>query len=87
MATEFERRLQGATLLTAEVLYYMPDHPRLLQTFMWQLLDEAPRYPRLAAFLDHWRREIEAVIRENYDKTFDLVHEAAAEEFRESLRL
>ena len=28
-------------------------------------------------------REIEAVIRENYDKTFDLVHEAAAEEFRE----
>ena len=62
MATEFERRLQGATLLTAEVLYYMPDHPRLLQTFMWQLLDEAPRYPRLAAFLDHWRREIEAVI-------------------------
>ena len=62
MATEFERRLKGATLLTAEVLYYMPDHPSLLQSFMWQLLDEAPRYPRLAAFLDHWRREIEAVI-------------------------
>lgn len=62
MATEFERRLQGARLLTAEVLYYMLDHPSLLQSFMWQLLDEAPRYPRLAAFLDHWRREIEAVI-------------------------
>jgi uncharacterized protein Usg len=62
MSTDFERRLKGATLLTAEVLYYMPDHPKLLQTFMWQLIDEAPRYPRLAAFLDHWRREIEAVI-------------------------
>lgn len=62
MATEFERRLNGATLLTAEVLYYMPDHPRLLQSFMWQLVDEAPRLPRLSAFLDHWRREIEAVI-------------------------
>ena len=49
MATEFERRLQGARLLTAEVLYYMPDHPSLLQTFMWQFLDEA-------------RREVEAVI-------------------------
>lgn len=62
MTTEFERRLHGATLLTAEVLYYMPDHPRLLQTFMWQMVDEAPRFPRLAQFLDHWRREICAVI-------------------------
>ena len=51
MSTDFERRLKGATLLTAEVLYYMPDHPRLLQSFMWQLVDEAPRYPRLVAFL------------------------------------
>ena len=31
---EFEQRLKGARLLTAEVLYYMPDHPRLLQTFL-----------------------------------------------------
>lgn len=59
---EFQQRLRGARLLTAEVLYYMPDHPSLLQTFMWQTLDEAPKYPRLKAFLDHWRREIEAVI-------------------------
>jgi uncharacterized protein Usg len=59
---EFARRLKGAKLLTAEVLYYMPDHPSLLQTYLWQTLDEAPRFPRLAAFLDHWRREIEAVI-------------------------
>ena len=59
---EFEQRLRGATLLTAEVLYFMPDHPKLLQTFMWQTLDVAPKYPRLAQFLDYWRREIEAVI-------------------------
>jgi uncharacterized protein Usg len=59
---EFAQRLRGATLLTAEVLYYMPDHPKLLQTFMWQTLDEAPGYPRLSRFLDFWRREVEAVI-------------------------
>ena len=59
---ELLQRLGGATLLTAEVLYYMPDHPSLLQTFMWQTLDVAPKYPRLAQFLDFWRREVEAVI-------------------------
>jgi uncharacterized protein Usg len=59
---ELEQRLGGARLMTAEVLYYMPDHPKLLQTFLWQSLDVAPRFPRLHQFLDHWRREIEAVI-------------------------
>ena len=61
-ASEFEQRLNGATLLTAEVLYYIPDHPKLLQTFLWQTMDVAPKYPRLNQFLDFWRREIEAVI-------------------------
>jgi uncharacterized protein Usg len=59
---EFAQRLKGATLLTAEVLYYMPKHPTLLQTFMWQTVDEAPKFPRLAQFLDFWRREIDAMI-------------------------
>ena len=59
---EFRERLNGATLLTAEVLYYMPDHPKLLQTYLWQTLDMAPKYPRLQQFLDFWRREIDAVI-------------------------
>jgi uncharacterized protein Usg len=60
--SEFGERLSGARLLTAEVLYWMPDHPKLLQSFLWQTLDLAPRYPRLARFLDHWRREVDAAI-------------------------
>jgi uncharacterized protein Usg len=60
--SEFEARLSGKLLTTAEVLYYMPDHPALLQTFLWQTLDEAPDYPRIQRFLDFWRREIDAVI-------------------------
>lgn len=59
---DFLARLGGAGLLTTEILYRLPDHPGLLQTFTWQTLDTAPRFPRLNQFLDHWRREIEAAI-------------------------
>ena len=59
---ELTLRLQGWRLATAEVLYYMPDHPALLQSFVWQTLDLAPRYPRIHQFLEFWRREIDAVI-------------------------
>jgi uncharacterized protein Usg len=60
--SELQAQLSGKRLTTAEVLYYMPDHPSLLQTFLWQTLDEAPDYPRIQRFLDFWRREIDAVI-------------------------
>jgi uncharacterized protein Usg len=59
---DFLARLQGAGLITTEVLYYMPDHRKLLQSFVWQTVDTAPSFPRLQAFLEHWRREIEAII-------------------------
>lgn len=59
---EFQARASGLSLATAEILYYLPDHPSLLQTFLWQTLDSAPEFPRLSRFLDFWRREIEAVI-------------------------
>ena len=59
---DFEQQLRGRLLTTAEVIYYMPDHPKLLQSFLWQTLDEAPEYPRIHRFLEFWRREIDAVI-------------------------
>jgi uncharacterized protein Usg len=62
MRTEFEQQLRGRRLTTAEIIYYMPDHPALLQEFLWQTLDEAPDYPRIQRFLGFWRREIDAVI-------------------------
>ncbi len=61
-SSELSLQLQGWRLATAEVLYYMPDHPALLQSFIWQTLDLAPRYPRIHQFLNFWRREIDAVI-------------------------
>jgi uncharacterized protein Usg len=53
------RQLQDYRLTTAEILYHLPDHPDLLQTFIWQDLDLAPRFPVLRRFLDFWHREIE----------------------------
>ena len=40
----------------------MPDHPALLQWFLWQTLDRSPHYPRVHRFLDFWRSDIDAVI-------------------------
>lgn len=57
--TDLERQLSGYRLTTAEILYHLPDHPTLLQTFIWQKLDLAPGYPELRRFLDFWTREID----------------------------
>lgn len=52
-------QLRDYRLTTAEILYHLPDHPGLLQTYVWQDLDLAPRFPVLKKFLDFWNRELE----------------------------
>ena len=59
VATQMQRQLDGYRLTTAEILYHLPDHPGLLQTFVWQELDLAPRFPVLHRFLEFWEREIQ----------------------------
>jgi uncharacterized protein Usg len=46
-------------LTTAEIIYHLPDHPDLLQSFIWQKLDAAPDFPELRRFLEFWSRNIE----------------------------
>ena len=46
-------------LTTAEIVYRLPDHPEILQTYVWQAMDIAPDYPALRKFLAFWRRELE----------------------------
>ena len=41
-------QLKNYRLTTAEILYRMPDHPDLLQTYIWQELDIAPNISRAA---------------------------------------
>lgn len=61
MRTEsaLQKQLDGYRLATAEILYHLPDHPGILQAYIWQDYDIAPRYPVLTKFLDFWTREIE----------------------------
>ena len=54
-----ELQLRGYRLATAEILYHLPDHPAVLQSFIWQHYDRAPDFPELHKFLDFWVRNIE----------------------------
>jgi uncharacterized protein Usg len=50
----FLRQIEGFSLTTAEILYRLPDHQKLLQSYIWQDYDVAPRFPKLTDFLDFW---------------------------------
>ncbi|WP_114392192.1 usg protein [Oleisolibacter albus] len=57
--TTLALQLRDYRLTTAEILYHLPDHPGLLQSYVWQELDLAPRFPELRRFLDFWTRSLE----------------------------
>jgi uncharacterized protein Usg len=53
----FLEMLNGYGLATAHIFYQRPDFS-ILQEFIWQDYDLAPRFPRLVGFLDFWKREL-----------------------------
>lgn len=56
---DFKQLLDGSLLTTLEVLYFMPDHPQVLQTFLWQEYDIPPEFPRIMQFLEYWSKHID----------------------------
>jgi uncharacterized protein Usg len=56
---DVELLVKDYRLTTAEILYHLPDHPSLLQTYVWQELDIAPKFPVLAKFLDFWESSLD----------------------------
>lgn len=60
--TDFEKSLNGYRLTTVEIIYHLPDYPNILQVFIWQVYDIAPRYPRLKKFLDFWSHNIDGAL-------------------------
>jgi len=59
LMSTLQHRLNGYRLTTAEILYHLPDHPVMLQSFIWQEFDIAPRFPVLNKFLKFWTVSIE----------------------------
>jgi len=62
ISNDFQKQVQGYGLTTAEILYRRPDHPWLLQTYVWQNYDLCPDFPELNGFLEFWQKSIEGVL-------------------------
>ncbi len=58
----FAKLVDGYSLTTAEILYHLPDHPALLQTYVWQAYDLAPKFPQLRKFLDFWNDNLDGAL-------------------------
>lgn len=52
-------RFLSYRLTTAEITYYLPDYPTLLQNYIWQELDEVPHFPVLRRFLAYWQKNLD----------------------------
>ena len=62
VSREFRLQMEGYGLTTAEIHYQRPDHPSLLQLYVWQEYDLAPEFPTLREFLAFWERELEGAL-------------------------
>lgn len=56
--------IKRKSIVTLNILYWMPDHKNILQEFIWQTKDVKPEYPRVHKFLNFWHDNIDAVISE-----------------------
>jgi uncharacterized protein Usg len=71
--TPFEQMLQGFRLTTAQILYRFPDHPSLLQTYLWQDYDVTPDFPVLYKFLNFWERELDGKLHSVFVESCEII--------------
>lgn len=58
--------LEDFRLTTAEIIYHLPDHPEVLQSFIWQDYDLPPDFPKLHHFLEFWSRSLDGKLHSVY---------------------
>ena len=59
VSADFIKQVSGYGLTTAHILYRLPDHPRFLQTYVWQDYDMCPHFPALFRFLGFWQKTLD----------------------------
>jgi uncharacterized protein Usg len=62
ISKDFQRQIDGFGLTTADILYRLPDHPAILQQYVWQEYDKAPSFPELNRFLTFWQAKLEGLL-------------------------
>lgn len=63
---DLQLQMRDYRLTTAKILYHLPDHIHLLQEYVWQDYDLAPKFPALHKFLEFWSRELDAKLHSVY---------------------
>ncbi|MGJ0504297.1 MAG: usg protein [Methylocystis sp.] len=58
-SSDFRLQLEGYGLTTANILYHLPDYPKIIQSYVWQEYDLHPEFPELRKFLDFWVRSLD----------------------------
>ena len=86
-SSAFIKQLSGYGLTTAEILYRMPDHPLVLQSFLWQDYDLAPEFPILMKFLTFWREKLDGPLYSVRIGHSTLIKPAEIRSFGSELRL
>ncbi|WP_420549710.1 usg protein [Curvivirga sp.] len=71
--SDLELQLQGYRLATAEFLYHMPDHPTILQSFIWQTYDLLPDYPEIHKLINFWEENIDGPLHSVHVASCDLL--------------
>ena len=59
---DFQKQVEGYGLTTANILYRRPDHPWLLQSYLWQNYDLYSVFPELLGFLEFWQKSLEGAL-------------------------
>jgi uncharacterized protein Usg len=83
----FIKQLAGYGLTTAEILYHLPDHPGLLQAYIWQEYDIAPDFPILIKFLSFWQRRLDGPLHSVRVGHTKLIRPAEIKSFNGEFRL
>jgi uncharacterized protein Usg len=59
---DFRKQIEGFGLTTADITYRLPDHPGILQQYIWQQYDKAPTFPELNRFLEFWQAKLDGLL-------------------------